>query len=368
MKVLKKIVLGFAAPVVALGGLALAGAANAVPLASVTAINAHVDEITSISAVYGGSTAIGNSTVVGTVGTPITPSPVTFAGAGTHGPLTWHIAGESNVPPQITFSLTPAGVLSAAVTNPVTPPAATPSVLVEATDGVATGFATLSFPHFTETSNKVDTLTLALSNDVVALNAPDNSAGQVSFTTVPAGVTTLLGGSLPAGIAFSNGVLSSGSAVFGLYHHLNVSATDANGAKAVESFDAVITPAKPPAPTTPFVYAGHVLTVDAHNATVGWKDGIPDNATAWGSGMVNGHVNHCVEVFVYGFDRPAGTAHVGFTCDNGNPAANVGYLRSLAPGHTYALFVQPATGSYGSNHPIPGTNPQAHIEVITPAA
>ena len=120
-------------------------------------------------------------------------------------------------------------------------------------------------------------------------------------------------------------------------------------------------------PTTPFVYHGHVLTGDQHNATVGWLDGIPDNAAAWGSGMVNGHINHCVEVFVYGFDRPAGTAHVGFTCDNGNPAANVGYLRGLAPGHTYALFVQPATGTYGNNHPIPGTNPQAHITVVTPA-
>lgn len=125
---------------------------------------------------------------------------------------------------------------------------------------------------------------------------------------------------------------------------------------------------KPVLPTVPFVYAGHVLTGDQHNATVGWLDGIPNSAAAWKMGTEpGGAVNHCVEVFVYGFDRPAGTAHVGFTCDNGNPAANVGYLRGLEPGHTYALFVQPAMGTYGNNEPIPGTNPEAHITVVTPA-
>jgi len=108
----------------------------------------------------------------------------------------------------------------------------------------------------------------------------------------------------------------------------------------------------------PYVYAGHVVTVSEHNATVGWSD----SKFGWPSS------NHCVEVYVYGFDRPAGVAHKGFTCDNGNPAANVGYMEDLPAGHTFALFVQPATGTYGNNHPLPGTDPEAHITVITPAA
>jgi hypothetical protein len=107
----------------------------------------------------------------------------------------------------------------------------------------------------------------------------------------------------------------------------------------------------------PYVYNGHVITVSQHNAVVGWSD----SKFGWPS------PNHCVRVYVYGFDRPAGQAHIGFTCDNGNPANDVGYLRSLAAGHSVSLFVQPAEGTYGHNWPIPGTDAQAHIDVVTPA-
>jgi hypothetical protein len=107
----------------------------------------------------------------------------------------------------------------------------------------------------------------------------------------------------------------------------------------------------------PYVYNGHVVSVTRTSAVVGWSD----SATGWPS------ANHCVRVYIYGFDRPAGQAHIGFACDNGNPANDLGYLRSLAPGHSVALFVQPAEGTYGHNWPIPGTNAQAHIRVVTPA-
>lgn len=113
----------------------------------------------------------------------------------------------------------------------------------------------------------------------------------------------------------------------------------------------------------PYVYNGHRLTVSAHSATVGWSD----SQFGWPA-VTNGVLgNHCVMVFIYGFDKPAGQAHIGFTCDNGNPAGNVGYLRNLAAGHSVALFVQPAEGTYMNHHVIPGTSPKAHIEVVTPA-
>lgn len=371
MKVLKKIVLATAAAAVA-AGVSWGATANAAVPNAVTALNAHVDEITSVSAQFD-TTALGATTVAGTSGTPLgSTHALTFSAAGTHGPLTWSFT-EANF--GAGWAFTPAGnVLNVIAPSHVSAPVAPlPTIVATVTDGAATakdvlqvtsGTAILTGPN----AGKVNTVTITSATDTVALSVA-NGGGVATFTTVPASVPTVLGGSVPAGIDFTGGVLSGGTTVPGLYHHLLVTASDAGGAKAVESFDAAVIPVKtpPPAPTTPFVYHGHVLTGDQHNATVGWLDGIPDNATAWGSGTVNGHVNHCVEVFVYGFDRPAGVAHVGFTCDNGNPAANVGYLRSLAPGHTYALFVQPATGTYGNNHPIPGTNPQAHITVITPA-
>jgi hypothetical protein len=106
----------------------------------------------------------------------------------------------------------------------------------------------------------------------------------------------------------------------------------------------------------PYVYNGHVITVSEHNATVGWSD----SAHGWPS------ANHCVQVQIFGYGFSVnGSPHIGFTCDNGNPAANIGYLRDLAAGHTYALRVQPAEGVYGNNHPIPGTDDHAHITVVT---
>lgn len=114
---------------------------------------------------------------------------------------------------------------------------------------------------------------------------------------------------------------------------------------------------KLPAPA-PYVYAGHVVSVTAHSAVVGWSE----SRLAWPS------ANHCVEVYMYGFDKPAGQAHIGFTCDNGNRAADLGYMTGLSPSHSVSLFVRPATGTYASHRPIPGTDAKAHIYVVTPAA
>lgn len=122
----------------------------------------------------------------------------------------------------------------------------------------------------------------------------------------------------------------------------------------------------PPPVLAPFVFNGHVITEDNNTASVGWSDGLANSAAAWQMGTVNGHVNHCVQVQEFGFGfSDDGSPHIGFTCDNGDPAKNVGFLRGLAPGHTYALRIQPAAGTYGDNHPIPGTNARAHVTVVT---
>jgi hypothetical protein len=106
-----------------------------------------------------------------------------------------------------------------------------------------------------------------------------------------------------------------------------------------------------------FVYNGHVVSVTPHSGVVGWDE----SAKGWPSD------NHCVQVYIYGFDTPKGTAHIGFTCDHGNRAADLGYLRNLAAGHSVSMFVRPAEGVYGNNHPLPGTDANAHIFLVTPA-
>lgn len=120
---------------------------------------------------------------------------------------------------------------------------------------------------------------------------------------------------------------------------------------------------KPAAAPLPYVYAGHDITVNNNRATVGWSD----SATGWPS------KNECVEVWISGYGFGAwdpqnptspGTSHVGFTCNNGDQTANVGYLRGLAAGHNYALRIVPAVGVYGNNHPIPGAN-VGYVDVLT---
>lgn len=114
--------------------------------------------------------------------------------------------------------------------------------------------------------------------------------------------------------------------------------------------------ATPPAPK-PFVYGGHVITVNNNRATVGWSEsklGWPDPS------------NKCVEVQIFGYGfSPNGSPHIGFTCDHSGTNSNEGFLAGLAAGHTYALRVQPAEGTYGDHHPIPGTDFGAHITVVT---
>jgi hypothetical protein len=101
----------------------------------------------------------------------------------------------------------------------------------------------------------------------------------------------------------------------------------------------------------PFVFGGHVITVNNNDATVGWST----SAAGWPN-----PASKCVEVreFGYGF-TVNGSPHVGFTC------AKVGYLSGMAAGHTYFLQVVPAVGTYASHHQIPGTDVHGGIDVVT---
>jgi len=119
----------------------------------------------------------------------------------------------------------------------------------------------------------------------------------------------------------------------------------------------------------PYVYGGHVVAVSYTGGVVAWKEsllGWPDNTSK------------CEQVWIsgYGFgawdpNNPTnpGTSHIGFTCDHSGNSYNQGYLRGLTKGHTYALRIVPATGSYGpgNSKPIPGAH-VAYVDVFTPAA
>jgi hypothetical protein len=376
--VFKKILPAAAVAALALGvSWGASAAASAAPLTyadtSVTAVFQHVDAITGITASFD-STSLGASTIVGSPGHAIGGShTLTFtAPGGNHGALTW-TASEANFP-GFSFNLV-GNVLTVGAPTSVSAPVASalPTIQVTATDGTAVAKDTLTVtagtvaPASSSDAGKVDTLTIAQAADTVTLSGANNNAtGRVDFTTTPSGANLTLGNA-PAGTALSGNSLVAASSVSGKYNGVSVTAKDTAGATAVDTFGITVNghpvitlpklPTLPPLANVPFVFGGHVLTGDSNSATVGWSESLG----GWPS------ANHCVEVFVYGFDRPAGTAHVGFTCDNGNRANDVGYLRGLAPGHTYALFVQPATGTYGSNMPIPETNPTAHITVVTPA-
>jgi hypothetical protein len=77
----------------------------------------------------------------------------------------------------------------------------------------------------------------------------------------------------------------------------------------------------PPAPR-PYLYGGHVITVNNNDAQIGWK---------FGPGV------HYVltRTFGYGFS-PNGSPHLGFS------GGTIGYWSGLAAGHTYDIELIPA--------------------------
>jgi len=333
--VFKKILLAAVAPLAVLGSVALAGAANAAPLPVTTSNFVH-DQITGITATSGTGTLI--LSPAGGIGAVTCAIPVGTTDDG------------------FALSVSPSNVLG---TSSFTATAAAPATSVTVTCKDAGGAVATAVVGIAAVSTGNTELTFQpQSTATERLFIANHPNGDPTLVPAPATVDTMIsdGG---AGLLLTGDVLSSGSAGVGTYNGVTVTAMNpATGAVAVESFTAKVGPVViiPVHPVVPYVYAGHVITVDSNSATVGWSD----SALGWPS------ANHCVEVreFGYGF-TVNGSPHVGFTCDNGNPAQDVGYLSGLAPHHTYFLQVVPAVGTYGDNHQIPGTDAHGGIDVVT---
>jgi len=322
-----KILAAAAVPVLAAGvALTAGGPANAaaqaapVPIGyTVTATNAYSDSISAITATFGTPTA----SVVGPAVQVPTADPVQFGATDSLGAaLTW---SSANLPAG--FTLTPAGLLTlaaASVTAPVT-------FTVQAAHGTSVALATVTATPGAAAVPAEDGI--AVTPDTVVLHAPVNYHGRVSFPTVPtAGVTETLSNG-PAGALFSNGVLSAGHAVPGNYKNVTVTAKDAAGATAVETFTAVVRPVYPPVPR---LSGGHAVFVGTSREDVYF---IQSGAASWdhftivGPGAINGH-----QGWVPG--------HLGL---------NVAVYGGLEYHHGYTVFYQPVIGQ-GSTIPVPGSH------------
>ncbi len=322
-----KILAAAAVPVVAAGvaltagGSANAGTQSAPPIIgyTVAAFNAHSDSISGITATFGtpATSAVGSSAVQ----VP-TADAIQFGATDSQGAaITW-----SPAVPATGFALTTAGAL----TLPATPVTAPVTFTVKATDGSAVAFATVNVGVGAATVPAEDGVSVA--PDAVALKAPVNNNGTVSFPTVPWGVPETLANG-PAGAAFSNGVLSAGTAVPGNYQGVAVTARDTAGATAVETFDAVVQPVYAPVPR---LSKGHAVALNPVRENVYyWQSGAPswDHFTIVGPGAINGHQGWV----------------------NGHLGLNTAVYGGLEAHHGYTVYYQPVTGP-GSSTPVPGSH------------
>jgi hypothetical protein len=307
----------------AAGGSAHAAAQTApVPIGyTVTAINAYSDSISGITATFGTAAA----SVVGSTAVQVpTADTIQFGATDSLGAT---VSWSSTATLPTGFALTSAGALSL----PATPVTAPVTLTVEATHGPAVAFATVSVGVGAAAVPAEDAVSVTA--DTVVLNAPANHHGKVFFSTVPAtGVTETLANG-PAGALFGNGVLSAGTAVPGGYKSVAVTAKDAAGATAVETFDAVVRPVFPPVPK---LSGGHAVFVSPARENVYF---IQSGAASWdhftivGPGKINGHQGWV----------------------NGQLGLNVAVYGGLEFHHGYTVYYQPVTGQ-GSTTPVPGSH------------
>jgi hypothetical protein len=315
-----------AAGAVAAGvALAVGGSAQAAPQDApapigytVTAFNAHTDSINGITGTFGTpATSVVGSTAVQV---PVADAIAFGATDSTGAAITW--SSTATLPTG--FALTSAGALTlptAAVTAPV-------SFTVKASGGAAVALATVSITVGTTTGDDG----VSVTPDTVTLNAPVNANGTVSFVTVPAGVAETLAHG-PAGAAFSNGVLSVGTAVPGDYKGVTVTAQDAAGATATEVFDAVVRPVFAPIPR---LSQGRAVVISATREWVYfWQSGAAswDHFTIVGPGGINGHQGWV----------------------NGQLGLNAAWYAGLLGHHGYTVYYQPVEGR-GSTTPVPGSH------------
>lgn len=323
-----KILAAAAVPVMAAGvALAAGGPVHAATQAAPTPIGytvfatgAHSDSISDITATFG--TAV--TSVVGPTAVQVpVADPIQFGATDSLGAaITWAGSGLPSG-----FTVSPAGALTLAkapVTAPVT-------FTVTATQGPVTALATVKVAVGAGSTPAEDGV--SVTPDTVVLKAPVNANGSVLFPTVPrSGVTETLANG-PAGASFSNGVLSAGRAVPGSYKNVAVTAKDAAGATAVETFGVTVRPVYAPVPR---LSNGHAVYVAPTRENVYFmQSGAPswDHFTIVGPGAINGH-----QGWVYG-----------------KLGLNVGVYTGLEYGHGYTVFYQPVTGRY-STTPVPGSH------------
>ena len=302
-----------AVPLAVLGGLTVAGTVHAATLTYADTSVSVADNTTPVVDEFTGITAA--STTDLTPGTSLT---LTAAGNAL-GTLKW----------------TNATAVSGTDTATLPVPTAGNSVSAAVTDGAATASVTIVAAANATTASNVD---LTLTSDTVTLPiaTTNNTAGDVEFGTVPAGVTETLGNA-PVGVALRHGVLSATNAVPGVYKNVTVTATNSTGAAAVETLaidvkGTLVKPTPPPAPAPrPHLYHGHVITVNNNDAEIGWN---------YGPGVTCA----LTRTFGYGF-TVYGSPHQGFTCYNpakDAPGTDVGYWSGLAAGHGYDIQLIPA--------------------------
>jgi hypothetical protein len=328
MKIHGKVLAAAAVPVMAAGvALTAGGPAHAVTQAAptptgytVAATSAHSDSISGVTATFGTTAAsvVGSTAVQVPVADPVQFGATDSLGAA----ITWSASGLPSG-----FSLSAAGALSL----PAAPVTASVTFTVTATQGPVAALATVKVGVGASTVPAEDSV--AVTPDTVVLKGPMNANGEVSFPTAPpTGVTETLANG-PAGAVFSNGVLSAGTAVPGDYKNVAVTAKDAAGATAVETFNAVVRPVYAPVPR---LSHGHAVYIAPTRENVYFmQSGAPswDHFTIVGPGAINGH-----QGWVYG--------HLGL---------NAGVYTGLEYGHGYTVFYQPVTGRY-STTPVPGSH------------
>jgi hypothetical protein len=260
---IRKFAAAFAVALLPLGAsLALSGAALASPVyadSQVTAGSQRVDAITAITAAasWGAANGTACTTSPTNLGNAITVVPVpsfmcaqlTAAGSNI-GTEQWSIVpgSEVNIPAGVLIGINPAsGLLT------VTPPAGPVipannqeiSLVVRVTDGASSAFETLVAQPIivsglgncqNENVTCISAINVTASTDAVTVGGVNNNAtGEVDFASTPAGAALALFNA-PGGVSLGNGHLQAASARPDKYAGLSVTATDAAGATAVDTF------------------------------------------------------------------------------------------------------------------------------------
>jgi hypothetical protein len=319
--------------------LATTGAAQALPLApfadtSVSVVgHPFVDEITSVT-----------DTSVGTL--PGTTDTLTLSAAGFHGPLTWSVTSAPGATADGYMATMAANVLTLNRPAGAVPSPASFSVVVDVTDGPAVATAVEAVA--VNASDQITGTVLSAYTVTLPLAATNNTDGTVDFGTLPTGVTTQNLGNAPAGVTLaSDGVLSAGTAIPGIYNNLTVQASHnfgaGVGADAVETLNVLVKGSIVHTPV-PVLSHGHAVCIAPTREDVYYvQSGAPswDHFQIVGPGAINGH-----EGWVYG--------HLGL---------NVGVYSGLEAHHTYDVFYTPVEDQ-GSDVQIPGTH-TGHVTFVT---